>query len=173
MIAISEIQVTVTNAQRALPISAARVKRLMQCAIRTLRIRAPGTFAITFISDRRMRTLNKRFLRHDRPTDVLSFRYDTAEGPRPKAGPPASGLRPTVGEILIAPAMARTYAREHGIAYTEELSRYVVHGLLHWLGHDDRTPSQQRKMRAREDRILAQCATESSMTKSQSSNNHQ
>ena len=134
--------VTVMNAQRALPIDTARVTRLARCAIRRLRIRDRGTLAITFINDRRMRTLNRQFLRHDRTTDVLSFRYDG---------------EPVVGEVLIAPRAARRYAKDHGIAYQHELSRYVVHGLLHWLGHEDRTRAQQQAMRAREDRVLARC----------------
>jgi rRNA maturation RNase YbeY len=115
-----------------------------------------------------MRTLNRRFLRHDRPTDVLTFRYDGARPSRTGSGRGGSGLganrhsqpraqspEPIIGDILIAPDEARRYARAHGLAYSLELSRYVVHGLLHWLGHDDRTPRQQTRMRRMEDRILA------------------
>ena len=134
--------VTVINAQRALPVNTLRMARVARCAIRQLGITAKGEWSITFVDSRRMRQLNKRFMRHDRPTDVLSFRYDG---------------EPTVGEILIAPDQARAYANAHGLSYGEELSRYVVHGLLHWLGHEDRTQAEQRMMRAREDRLLAQC----------------
>ena len=141
------MQVMITNAQREAPVNVARMVRLAQRAVRRLRIRTRGTIAITFINDRRMRTLNKRFLRHDRATDVLSFRYDGARGPQ----------RHIVGEILVAPRQAKRYAAAHKISYTEELSRYVVHGLLHWLGHDDRTTVQQQTMRQREDRVLTKC----------------
>ena len=151
------MMVVLTNAQHDAPVNTARMARIARWAARQLKINGRGTLAITFIGARRMRALNKRFLRHDRMTDVLSFRYDTAEGPRPKAGPPTSGLWPIVGEILIAPRAARTYAKRHGIAYAEELSRYVVHGILHWLGYDDRTLAQQRQMRSREDRLLSRC----------------
>jgi probable rRNA maturation factor len=154
------ITVTVTNAQRQAPVSASWIMRLARRAIRRLRIRTPGTLAITFIGPGRMRTLNRRFKRHDWTTDVLSFRYD---GPstRPVGGGARSGFRPLglheqiVGEVLINPSAARAYARRHGIPYDEELSRYVVHGLLHWLGHEDRTRAQQQKMRAMEDRLLS------------------
>jgi probable rRNA maturation factor len=76
-----------------------------------------------------------------------------------------------IGEIFISPALARAYAREHDLAYDTELARYVVHGLLHWLGHDDKTAAQQRKMRALEDSLLV--SPQSPITKSQSPNNHQ
>ncbi|MBI4003886.1 MAG: rRNA maturation RNase YbeY [Candidatus Omnitrophica bacterium] len=116
--------------------------RLAGRAVRRLRIRTRGTLAITFIDTRRMRALNRRFLRHDRATDVLSFRYHR---------------EPVVGDILISPSAARAYARAHGLKYADELSRYVVHGLLHWTGQNDQTPAQRRKMRRREDRILKVC----------------
>ena len=134
--------VRVTNAQREAPVSIARTARLARRAVRRLRIRTPGRLAITFIGRHRLRVLNRRFLRHDRPTDVLSFRYDD---------------EPIVGDILIAPAQARAYARRHGVPYAEELARYVVHGLLHWLGHRDGTPQQQKRMRRLEDQLLTTC----------------
>ena len=132
----------VTNAQRTTPVNTTRMARLARCAIRRLGIRGRGTLAITFIDARRMRTLNRTFLSHDRTTDVLSFRYDGES---------------TVGEILIAPSVARHYARTHRMAYAQELARYLVHGLLHWQGHEDRTPRQQVRMRHQEDWLLAQC----------------
>lgn len=134
--------VFVTNEQREVRVNGARMARLARRAVRRLRIRARGTLAITFISQHRMRALNKRFLRHDRATDVLSFRYDG---------------EPTVGDILIAPRQARVYATRHGIPYREELARYVVHGLLHWSGLNDRTLREQQRMRSMENRLLAQC----------------
>ena len=134
--------VQVTNAQREVPVDVGRMARVGRRAVRRLRIRTHGTLSITFIDSQRIRTVNRQFLRHDRTTDVLSFRYDG---------------EPVVGEVLIAPREARRYAKDHGIAYQHELSRYVVHGLLHWLGHEDRTRAQQQAMRAREDRVLARC----------------
>jgi probable rRNA maturation factor len=135
-------RVTVTNTQRALPVDTRRMAHLARCAIKRLRIRARGTFEITFVTAQRMRTLNRAFMGHDGPTDVLSFRYDG---------------EPVVGEILIAPSAARAYARGHGLAYEDELRRYLVHGLLHWLGHEDRTAREQARMRLMENRLLEHC----------------
>ena len=137
----------VTNAQRQTPVNTARMAHRARRALRRLRVRSRGTLEITFIESRRMRALNNQFTRHDYATDVLCFRYNGNHAMRGGA---------VAGEILIAPAKARTYARAHGIPYEQELSRYVVHGLLHWLGHDDVTAAQQRKMRAMEDALLAQ-----------------
>ncbi|MBI2495914.1 MAG: rRNA maturation RNase YbeY [Candidatus Omnitrophica bacterium] len=136
------MNVSVTNTQREAPVNTAQIAQLARRTIRRLRLHARGTLAITFVSARRIRALNKQFLRHDRVTDVLSFGYDG---------------EPTVGDIVIAPRQARAYATRHGIPYEEEIARYVVHGLLHWAGHEDRTSSEQRKMRVMEDRLLVHC----------------
>lgn len=136
------MRVAVTNAQQTLPVDVKRIARLARCAVRRLAIHEAGTLAITFIDGRRMRQLNRRFLHHDRSTDVLSFRYN--------------GER-IVGDILIDPRQAQRYAAQRAIPYRQELSRYVVHGILHWLGHEDGTAAQRRTMRAMEDRLLADC----------------
>ena len=86
-----------------------------------------------------MRRLNARFTGHRGLPDGLSSRFDD---------------EPVVGEIIIAPAAARRYAKTHDVSYRDELARYVVHGLLHWVGHEDGTLAQQRKMRKLEDDLL-------------------
>ena len=136
------MMVTVVDEQREAPVNVQRMERLARRAIRQLALRAAGTLSVAFIPTQRLRRLNHQFLRHNRRTDVLSFRYDD---------------EPTVGEILIAPLEARVYATQHGIPYEEELARYMIHGLLHWLGHEDRTLREQREMRVREDALLKRC----------------
>ena len=134
--------VSVNNAQRTVPVNVARMARVARCAVHRLGIRARGRLDITFVDAGRMRMLNRQFCRRDVDTDVLSFRYDGES---------------VVGDILVCPSAARQYARQHRVAYTEELARYVVHGLLHWVGYKDRTMEQQRLMRIMEGQILARC----------------
>ena len=93
------MRVTVTNEQRDVPVQTARMSRLARRAVRRLRMRAPGVIAITFIGARQMRRINQRFRRHDWATDVLSFRYPP--------GPSWRGALPIIGDILIAPRLAR------------------------------------------------------------------
>ncbi len=146
------MRIVVSNEQREARVNVRQLSRLARCAARRLAIRQPGILSIALISTRRMRRLNQRFLGHDRSTDVLSFRYDDAF-PLPRQGRHARAI----GDIVIAPREARVYAKRHGIPYDEELARYVVHGLLHWLGHEDRTLREQRAMRVREDALLDAC----------------
>ena len=137
------------NRQRHDRVPLAWLARLARRAAAKLKIHARGQIAVTFIDSPTMRKLNRKFTGHRGLTDVLCFRYPSLR----------SGLRvPLVGEILVAPEAARRYADAHGIPYRQELARYVVHGLLHWLGHEDRTEAEQRRMRSMEDRLLAACA---------------
>ena len=138
----SVTRVSVANAQQRAPVGVRRIVALVRCAVRRLRIHASGTMAVTFIGARQMRQINRQALGHDWVTDVLTFRYDG---------------EPVVGEILIAPSVAKRYAKTHGIPYEEEVARYVVHGLLHWMGHEDATPAQQKRIHAMEDRLLVGC----------------
>ena len=144
------------------------LRRVAEGAVRELKIREAGVFSIAFVDERTMRRLNRQFMGHKGLTDVLSFRY-LSKGRTPGrvqgSGAKVQGKHASVdaeemiGEIVVSPAFARSYAKAHGLSYRQELARYVIHGLLHWVGYDDRTPAQQRRMQQMEDRLLAQRAT--------------
>ena len=136
-------RVELVKRQRQHLVPVAWLRRTAACAIRRLNIGASGRFTIAMVDEPTMRALNRRFLRHRELTDVLSFRYDN---------------EPVAGEILVSPAFARRYAAEHGLSYRQELARYVIHGLLHWIGHEDDTSSQRERMRILEDQLLQLCA---------------
>src|SRR5262249_52949620 len=81
-------------------------------------VRVAGDVTVLLTSDRRMRSLNRRFRRKDKPTDVLSF-------------PSAQG-----GDIAISLAIARQNAKVLGHPVEDELKVLLLHGLLHLKGYD-------------------------------------
>jgi probable rRNA maturation factor len=94
---------------------------------------------IAIVSDARVRTLNRKFRKKDKPTDVLSF---------------PSGERGYLGDVVIAEGVARRQAREAGHSLATELRVLALHGLLHLLGydheHDDgRMARLERRLRKR------------------------
>lgn len=97
---------------------------------------------LVFVTDRTMKRMNKRFLKHDWHTDVLAF---PGPGGRSKS---------FLGEIIIAPNRARIWARRYGMIFQEELMRYVCHGILHLLGFRDDTLRKRNAMRLEENRLL-------------------
>lgn len=103
---------------RAAVVAAARATLVSQRARNVM-------LSIAFVSDRAIRALNKRHLHRDRPTDVIAFGFRR----RGRADP-------IVGDVYIAPGVARASAKANGVSAREEIIRLVVHGTLHVLGHD-------------------------------------
>lgn len=126
------------------PLGASRVRALAQDVLRAERI-SDALISIAFVSPRAMSRLNHAHLGRRGPTDVIAFAFDH------------SGRRAAlVGDIYIAPDVARRSARDHGVGVREEVARLVIHGLLHVTGHDhpeggDRTTSP---MWRRQERLL-------------------
>ena len=94
--------------------------------------------SLVFVSDSAIKKLNQRFLRHNRPTDVLAF---------PLAPP-------YLGEVIISPKRAQMQAPIYEATFGEELARYICHGILHLAGYKDKTKKDQTKMRRQENMIL-------------------
>lgn len=102
--------------------------------------------SITFLGTRAMAALNRKHLGHRGPTDVISFGFsESARG------------GPVIGDIYIAPDVARANARRHAAGVREELARLVVHGVLHVLGYDHAEDESREAspMWQRQERILA------------------
>lgn len=129
-----EIDVRATAAGAPPP---ARVRRLLARAARAARARASGV-SVLFCSDGRMRSLNRRYRRKDRSTDVLAF----------PAGGAANGF---LGDIVISVPYAAREARRRGEPSAREVDRLLLHGLLHLMGYDHETDAGQ--MEALEGRL--------------------
>jgi probable rRNA maturation factor len=89
--------------------------------------------------------LNRTFLDHDYPTDVISFPLDDD----------ALARKVVDGEVYVDLDTAAERAPEFGTDFEAEVTRYAIHGLLHLLGHDDATDEQRQQMRQLEDRFLS------------------
>jgi len=80
---------------------------------------------VVFVNDRRIRELNRRFLKRDRPTNVISFNCDEPRVP---------GEPRLLGEVYVSRDRARAQAREYGVTCASETRRLTLHGLLHLIG---------------------------------------
>jgi len=126
-------------------VSRARVRETAVATIRAERVRE-AMLSITFVGRAAMSELNRRYLGHHGPTDVISF------------GLGRSGKRgAVVGDIYICPEVARDNAKRQHVPIGEEVLRLVVHGTLHVLGPDHPTGASRTAspMWRRQERILA------------------
>jgi probable rRNA maturation factor len=108
-----------------------------------------GEISIAVVDDATMHALNRRYLDHDYPTDVLSFLLEQ-EGERLE------------GEIIVSADYASREAPKYGWTLREELALYVVHGALHLVGYDDTTPEAKAIMQEQETVFLRKLAIERS-----------
>ena len=134
-------KVSVASPQETVPIERRRFREVAQAVLEGEGVR-DYEISLAFVDDATIHRLNKRFLDHDEPTDVLSF---------PLSEPNARKLS---GELVIGAEVARAQAAARGHDVQAELALYVIHGLLHLCGLDDATPEGAAAMRARERHYL-------------------
>lgn len=139
-------QVSVRNFQRKVSVGVVDLAKFATKAAR-LCLDLPNTkktdleilkeVSVLIVSNRRMASLHRRFMNEPGPTDVITFQH---------------------GEIFISAEMAAQNARRFRTALMQELRLYVIHGLLHLNGFDDRTEAGARNMRTTQEKILAKAA---------------
>ena len=135
--------VEIINAHSRLRVRRALAERWVRGVVRDAR-RSRGAITVVFVDDRMSRRLNRRFLAHDRPTDVMAFPL---------------GEEPNLeGEIYVNLDKVRRQARTYHVTAANETARLVIHGTLHLLGFDDRTRAKARRMKTREDLLVSRLA---------------
>src|SRR4051794_40043007 len=136
-------KVSIHSNQEIVPIDRGRMREIVRTLLAGEDI-ADYEISLAFVDNPTIHTLNKRYLDHDEPTDVLSFPLSDA------------GARKLSGELVLGAEVARERAAEMGHAEDAELALYVIHGLLHLCGYDDKSPVAERAMRDRERHYLRQ-----------------
>ena len=139
----------VLNRQRRVPVPVNDLERFLARARRALRL-APDSLAVCLVTDAEIARWNRAYRGKSKPTDVLSFPSENGQargGSRKRSGSPSSYL----GDIAIAPAVARRNARRFGRTFDDELRILILHGVLHLMGYDHETDAGQ--MDRREQRL--------------------
>jgi probable rRNA maturation factor len=157
------MSVAITNLQRARKINRRFLKQIMDALLTELELEK-AEIGVCLVDGLEMTRLNETFLRHAGSTDVITFDYGFGVPPSggSKRGTlPAQkdrlkpGHQTLQGEIFVCVDEAVLQARKFGTHWQSEIVRYVVHGVLHLTGHDDRLSAARRKMKREEDRLLA------------------
>jgi probable rRNA maturation factor len=99
--------------------------------------------SISIVDDAEIHRINREFLDHDEPTDVIAFDLDDAHD------------RSVTGEVVVSAECAERVAAELGHSTRYELFFYICHGLLHLCGFDDADPASRDRMHARQEEYLA------------------
>lgn len=114
-----------------------------------LKIPRLAEISVVFVNPSAMRRLNRRYRRKDRVTSVLSFGCDAGE----RRAILKSG-RGMLGEIFIVPSAARREAAGLNIGFNQQLTRLLVHAILHLLGYEHGRSREAKRMERKEQEIL-------------------
>jgi probable rRNA maturation factor len=135
--------IVVSNRQRAVRIDLAALQEFAERALiecLKLQKRKLGALVdlpevnVVLVSDKRIAEIHRQFMNDPTPTDVITFDH---------------------GEIVISTQMAKRQARQFGTSLVHELRLYLVHGLLHLSGFDDKTRSGATEMRRVQERVVS------------------
>lgn len=96
-----------------------------------------GEINYIFCDDDYLLEINQQYLDHDTLTDIISFDYSVGNELH--------------GDIFISIVRVRENAEEFNVSFDEELKRVMAHGVLHYCGYKDKTESDEKLMRSKED----------------------
>ena len=96
--------------------------------------------SISFINSKVLLEINKKYLKHNYETDVITFNYSKKKSE-------------IDGEILISFEEAKRNAKKFNVTYGKELNRLVIHGMLHLLNFDDKDKKSKNIMRKKENQL--------------------
>lgn len=134
-------KIAIHSPQEMIPIDKGRMRAIGRAVLEGEDV-ADYEISFAFVDNATIHRLNKQYLDHDEPTDVLSFPYS------------ASNAKKLEGELIVGVEVAKEQATERGHDVDAELALYVIHGLLHLCGYDDKSPDAEKEMRARERHYL-------------------
>lgn len=135
-------RISIAVPQEIVSVDRARMRQVARAVLEGEGV-ADAEISLAFVDNPTIHRLNRRYLDHDEPTDVLSF-------------PLSEGKQQLAGELVIGAEVAQAQAEGRGHDLQAELALYVIHGLLHLCGQDDQTAAGAAAMRERERHYLKQ-----------------
>lgn len=100
-----------------------------------------GDLNYIFCEDTYLLRLNQEFLKHDTLTDIISFDYTSG--------------KLIGGDIFISVERVQENAKDLRTPFMDELSRVMIHGVLHYMGYKDKTKAEKTEMRLQEERCMS------------------
>lgn len=95
---------------------------------------------INFINSDKLQELNRKHLKHNYPTDIITFNY-------------SGSLSNLDGEIFISFEDALINSKKYRVSLNNELIRLIIHGILHLLGYNDKTAFEKKIMKSLENQL--------------------
>jgi probable rRNA maturation factor len=136
------MKIAIASPQDTVPIDRRALRRVVQTVLDGEDV-TDAEISLAFVDNATIHQLNKRYLNHDEPTDILTFPLNEP------------GARKLAGELVIGAEVASAQAQERAHDVQAELALYVIHGLLHLCGFNDKSTNAVAAMRERERHYLS------------------
>ncbi|MEA3490032.1 MAG: rRNA maturation RNase YbeY [Candidatus Omnitrophota bacterium] len=146
------LRINSENRNKKIKIDLSKAKKVARTALRALG-KDDVELNIVFISDQKIRALNRAYLDEDAATDVIAFPPGEERFGRKAGGGKRKKIR-FLGDVAISSDRAAQNSRVYGLSLMEEAALYIIHGILHLAGREDRTRKGRGLMRRQEDEIL-------------------
>lgn len=130
--------IEVVNRQRKLSVNTKFWQQFTAHAVTKITETEGKYLTLAFVSDRKMRELNKQFRGKNTTTDVLSFPFEADEFETDEN---------TLGDIVISVEQAERQAAENNLDFEAEIKQLILHGILHLCGYDHETDGGEMNVR--------------------------
>jgi len=154
-------QIEITDRQSQLSLDLIPLKQIAETLFIAEQVKSANV-SLVFVENDEIHQINRDYLQHDYPTDVISFllkerqSIDSGES----QGFPRGRDQIIEGEVIVSTETAAHESKNYDWSSTEETVLYTIHGLLHLAGYDDLSDSERTIMRRREQDILKLCGME-------------
>ena len=139
------MKILINNSQSDLKVSLVLLRKLIRSTLQDILNIACDEISLHLVSRKKISELHDQFFDDPSITDCISFPIDLPED---------SSDYKVLGEVFVCPYVATEYAKAHKKDPYEELSLYIVHGLLHLIGLDDIDRKDRKTMRKKEKFVL-------------------
>jgi probable rRNA maturation factor len=133
-----KFQIHIFNDTHHKPIPRQKMQRVIENVLRGEKAKE-ASVSVVLVDDARIHAMNKEFLQHDYPTDIITFPLEDEV---------------IDGEMYISIETASRQATEYGVSLTNELMRLAAHGTLHLVGYDDVNTEERAQMSRLEDKYI-------------------
>ena len=154
-----EIEVTDRQSQMALNVDS--LVQVTEHLLSAEQVKS-AKISLVFVDDSEIHQINRDFLQHDYPTDVISFLLNERQSVNLSNSTEIPRGRDQLieGEVIVSTETALHESNNYNWSPEEETVLYVIHGLLHLAGYDDLSDTERTLMRRRERDILKLCGME-------------
>ena len=135
------MKIEITNQQKIKRLNLKQIKASLAKVVKLLGI-SSRSLSILFCDNKQIKKLNRKFLAKNSVTDVIAFSLDDDFD------------ADYLGEVVVSVERAVQVSRRYNNTWQQELTLYLIHGILHLLGYSDKTAAKRKQMEKKQNQIL-------------------